>query len=357
MKVVVLGGGYAGIICALRLARRGVDVTLVNASDRFVERIRLHEAAVGRSRKIRSVARFVAGTNVELVIGRAARVDGGVATLDDGRALPFDHLVLALGSRFEARAGTCELGAGLAARLAEAKTVLVVGGGLTGIEAASEIAEAWPGLSVTLVTRGAVGAGFSEAARAHVARVLARLNIDVRPNTDYEAMESSFDRTIWAGGFLGAELPAGLPVKTTARGQVLVEPTMRAVGTESIWVCGDLAAQASPPPIPIPMGCKTAAPSAAQVADNILAVRDGAAPSPFDFVAPGYCVSLGRRDGFIEFASGRVWTGRLAAWVKELVCRATLVSFALERYGLSSYGYFRRGNVSGLPARAAMTES
>src|SRR3569832_1644304 len=101
MKVVELGGGYAGIICALRLARGGAEVTLVNASDRFVERIRLHEAAVGRGPRVRSVARFLEGSSVELVIGVAARVEEKTVVLDDGRTLAFDQLVLALGSKLE----------------------------------------------------------------------------------------------------------------------------------------------------------------------------------------------------------------------------------------------------------------
>ena len=242
MKVVVLGGGYAGIICALRLARKGADVTLVNASDRFVERIRLHEAAVGREPRGRSVARFLEGSSVrKLAIGRAARVEGKTVVLDDGRVLAWDHLVLALGSRFETPPGTVSLDGRLPARLARAKSVLVVGGGLTGIEAASEIAEAWPSLDITLATRGHVGAGFTDAARAHVNRVFSRLKIGLLENTDYEYAAKS-DVTIWAGGFVGATLPEGLDVKTNARGQVMVEPTMRALGTDAVWACGDLAA-------------------------------------------------------------------------------------------------------------------
>jgi NADH dehydrogenase FAD-containing subunit len=349
MKVVVLGGGYAGIICALRLARKGAEVTLVNASDRFVERIRLHEAAVGRERPVRSVARFLEGSSVELAIGRAARVEGKTVVLDDGRALAWDHLVLALGSRFETRPGTVSLDGRLTERLAGAKSVLVVGGGLTGIEAASEIAEAWPGLAVTLATRGHVGAGFTEAARAHVERVFARMKIDLLENTDYASVTRKSDVTIWAGGFSGAPLPAGLDVKTNARGQVLVEPTMRALGTEAIWACGDLAAQAFPPAIPVPMGCKAAGPTAARVADNIM----GAEAAPLDYVAPGYCVSLGRRDGFVELVNGRVITGRPAAWIKELVCRATLWAFPMERYGLINYARFGAGNIRALPAVAS----
>lgn len=46
-RVVVLGGGYAGTMAALRLAPYA-RVTLVDPSDRFTERVRLHELAAGR---------------------------------------------------------------------------------------------------------------------------------------------------------------------------------------------------------------------------------------------------------------------------------------------------------------------
>ncbi|MGX1494714.1 2-polyprenyl-6-methoxyphenol hydroxylase-like FAD-dependent oxidoreductase [Streptomyces tendae] len=52
-RVVILGAGYAGMAAAVRLAARAkrrddVDVTLVNAQERFTERMRLHMAATGR---------------------------------------------------------------------------------------------------------------------------------------------------------------------------------------------------------------------------------------------------------------------------------------------------------------------
>ena len=47
-NVVVLGGGYAGVAAARRLARGGARVTLVDRKPRFVERIRLHQVAAGQ---------------------------------------------------------------------------------------------------------------------------------------------------------------------------------------------------------------------------------------------------------------------------------------------------------------------
>lgn len=50
VRVVVLGGGYAGTLAANRLqARADVEVTLVNPRPQFVERIRLHQLVAGTS--------------------------------------------------------------------------------------------------------------------------------------------------------------------------------------------------------------------------------------------------------------------------------------------------------------------
>jgi NADH dehydrogenase FAD-containing subunit len=98
-------------------------------------------------------------------------------------------------------------------------------------------------------------------------------------------------------------------------------------------------------------------PMAAQAADNAVAELTGAAPQAFRFGDPGFCVSLGRRDGIIQFVEqgGRpreaLLTGRLAAWLKEQVCRYTVWSLHAERRGLWGYRWRRSG-----PTQPAATE-
>src|SRR5688572_5161592 len=46
-NILILGGGYAGVMAAARIARRGTPVTLIDARDGMVERIRLHQVAAG----------------------------------------------------------------------------------------------------------------------------------------------------------------------------------------------------------------------------------------------------------------------------------------------------------------------
>jgi NADH dehydrogenase FAD-containing subunit len=374
MRVVILGGGYAGLMCALRLARRArgqVAITLVSASPWFVDRIRLHQRAAGAELVRRELAELVAGTGIALKIGRVTSIDPRGELLVDGERVPFEQLVVALGSQVELdvvpgireHAFTLEAGssAELASRLpaiaARRGRLVVIGGGLTGIEGASELAEAHPGLQVTLLSASEVGEDLSEAGRAHLRKSLMRLGVTLEKGrvlriqagaVELEERSLPFDACLWAGGF---SVPAvvrqsGLPVN--ARGQVLVDPHLRAIGHENIHVIGDAAA-----PVELPssvlMGCKTAMPMGTHVAESLAQLSRGQLPVPFDYLDAAYCISLGRRDGLVQpirqdgSPARWVFTGRLGAWIKEMICRGVTATLKAERAGLSFYRWRKTG--------------
>src|SRR5690242_2025118 len=96
-RIVVLGGGYAGVLSALRMGRRlrgRASVTLVSASDSFVDRIRLHQLAAGNHPARRPLAPLLARAGVELVVGHATAWHPAARTLEvDGRAIAYDRIV------------------------------------------------------------------------------------------------------------------------------------------------------------------------------------------------------------------------------------------------------------------------
>src|SRR3954447_4785700 len=100
-RVVVLGAGYGGLLAAVRLAARSpeAEVTLVNQSDVFVERVRLHQYAANQAVRQRRLVDILAGTRVQFVCGTVDRIDPAArrVRLSSG-ALPYDYLVYALGS-------------------------------------------------------------------------------------------------------------------------------------------------------------------------------------------------------------------------------------------------------------------
>src|SRR5947209_20441699 len=100
-RVVVLGAGYGGLLAAVRLAGRSpeAEVMLVNQSDVFVERVRLHQYAANQAVRQRKLVDVLAGTRVQLVRGTVDRVDlAARRVLLTGGALPYDYLIYALGS-------------------------------------------------------------------------------------------------------------------------------------------------------------------------------------------------------------------------------------------------------------------
>lgn len=98
--VVVIGGGYAGVTAANRLAQRAdVTVTLINPRPDFVERIRLHQLVGGSNDAVVDYAEVLAG-NVRLVVDSVATIDaaGRGVELAGGSTVGYDYLIYAVGS-------------------------------------------------------------------------------------------------------------------------------------------------------------------------------------------------------------------------------------------------------------------
>lgn len=254
--------------------------------------------------------------------------------------MEYDTLIYALGSRTAAPAPSLAAQAirlddpaelrQAHERLQPGMRVLVVGGGLTGIEAATELAERLPGLQVTLATRGRIADGWSPAAAGHFLRRFRELGIDLREGVSVDGGgQIQFDLCVWAGGFEALPLvrEAGLPID--AAGRVRVDDTLRVPGHPEIFVAGDAAVAAGAGGWMIRMGCVSALPMGAHVGENVARVLRGEEPKPFPFATVIRCVSLGRKDGLVQFTAaddaptGRVWTRRLAAVVKEMICQMT----------------------------------
>lgn len=375
-RVLILGGGYAGLMAAARIARSRtpLNLMLVDARPEFVQRIRLHELLAGIPVATLPYAPLLARRGIGFVQAEVERLEldaqKAVARSVDGSRveLEFDLLVLTLGSRGSAPiAGVVEHAIRLndpdaLRREAEALPemaasggrLLVVGGGLTGMEAATEIAERYPGVKVTLATTSRLGAGFSEGAARHLRRRFDSLGIAVHEKVNVEAVGAGeahlggggtlpFDRCIWSGGFEAAALAREAGMKVDAAGRALVDSSLRSVSHGNVFVAGD-AALLQLGGREIRMGCVTAMPTGAHAGENVRRLLLGAEPVAFDFGFPGRNVSLGRKDALIQFTDRedrpmeRILTGRAAGIVKEGVCRMTLAVPRTElRTGLPLY--------------------
>src|SRR4051812_10906664 len=99
-EVVVVGGGYAGVMAANRLTRRDdLTVTLINARPQFVERIRLHQLVGGSNDAVVNYRKVLA-RRVQLRVGTVTRIDAAARTLTlaGGGSTGYDYLIYAAGS-------------------------------------------------------------------------------------------------------------------------------------------------------------------------------------------------------------------------------------------------------------------
>jgi NADH dehydrogenase FAD-containing subunit len=372
IHIVIIGAGYAGMIAALRLAKQpDAQVTLVNASPVFVERIRLHEVAAGSSKAFHPLAPLLAGTGIGFVQGRVTQLDPIDKTLaidtQTDKPMRYEKLVYALGSRVNidsvpgVRQHAYSLDPAASQRLHEAlqllpagARVVVCGGGLTGIEGATEIAEAYPHLRVELVTRDGFGERLSANGQAYLRQVFARFAITVREGVNVEAVDAGalvttagnipFDLCLWAGSFVAHGLAREGGLAVNASGQIIVDDTLRSISHSDIYAAGD-AAWIEGHLYPIRMGCVTALPMGAHVAANLRALLKGQAQQSFRFGYPGQCISLGRHDALVQL-TGRddgmreqIVTGRAGASVKEFICRFTWGTLQIERRMPGVYRY------------------
>ncbi|MGW1128997.1 NAD(P)/FAD-dependent oxidoreductase [Streptomyces sp. NPDC002526] len=332
--IVVLGAGYAGMAAAVQLAARtgkrgdAVRVTVVNARERFTERMRLHMVAAGRPLDAMSVPEMLEGTGARFTRGWVTAVDAGARTvrIDDERVLSYDTLVYALGGVADTAAvpgaedhaytlGSAEDAQLLADRLTALEgghgTVAVVGTGLTGIESAAEIAERYPRLDVVLLGGQEPGATMNDKAAAHVRAALDRLGVRVRGGVsvakvlagsvelaDGESIVA--DAVLWTGGTRVAPPAAAAGLETDERGRIVTDRALRSVSHPEVYAVGDAAA--------IRQGygvmhgtCQGGMPTGVHAALSIDRVLRGKEPKPFRFGYYHTPVSLGRGDAVVQF--------------------------------------------------------
>lgn len=383
--IVVIGGGYAGTLAANRLRLNpGIDsITVVNPRPVFVERIRLHELAAGSGSAAVDYGTML-GEGVRLVIDNAERIDTaeGTVELSSGATLNYDYLIYAVGSTGVVPAavpGAVEFAYPIAeleqaerlrdalGELHPAAPVTVVGAGLTGIETASELAE--QGRRVHLVCGGTLGPSLSRPGRRSVAKWLRRLGVDVRETatvaevradavvlTDGSVLPSAL--TVWTAGFGVPELAARSGLHTDTLGRLVTDETLTSVDDPRIVAAGDAAAPAGQP---LRMSCQAAIPLGAQAANTVLSHIAGTPPAAVDQAFTGQCISIGRRHATIQLAHlddtplNLFIGGRIAASIKELVCKGTVWGIRKEAAKPGWYRWLKGSKRAHRPAAEAVT--
>ncbi len=282
--VVVVGAGYAGTLAANHLRQRSdIDITVINPRSVFVERIRLHQLVADTGTATADYATLL-GEGIQLIVDSVdvIETDRRRVLLNSGIELDYDYLIYAVGST----GATASMVPGYAdyahsvadlesaQRLHYALTdlplpapVTVVGGGLTGIETASELAEG--GRSVTLVCGPVLGPSLSRRGRRSVAKRLRRLGVNVLESV--AVAEVRWDEVVLTDGVV-------LPSAAT------------------IWTAGFAV-----PQLAARSGLHTD-PMGAQAANTVLSRIAGDAPAALSQAFVGQCISLGRTHATFQMA-------------------------------------------------------
>ena len=375
-RIVVLGAGYAGAFVAGNLARRlspaDTGITVVNAEPDFVQRLRLHQFAAGQEIEAPKLADVFAGTGIRLRLARVTAVDPerrvvAVADAAGGGELGYDTLLYALGSHVADHGvpGVTEHAFDVTTRPSALRlrerldgldgrgggSVLVVGDGLTGIETATETAESRPGLSVTLIARGELGAPLSAGARGHLRRACDRLGVTVLEHTTVEAVEATrvlcadgtvlaSDATVWTAGFAVHPIAAAGGLEVTENGRIVVDRTMRSVSHPDVYAVGDSAHAIGDNGRPLPMSCASAGYTGRQATEAIMGRLTGReiTNTKLEYVANH--ISLGRRDAILQMVDGegrakpKYLGGRKAARIKAGILALSRWSIAHPTFGL-----------------------
>lgn len=373
IEVVVLGGGYAGVMAANRLSRRDdVKVTVVNPRQVFVPRLRLHQLVGGTHDAVVEYQEVLA-EGVELLVGNAERIDatGRTVILADGGSIGYDYLVYAVGSHsggpkvpgaaeFAYPVATLEAAQRLRSALLDTpvtSTVTVVGGGPVGIETAAELAE--QGRSVRLVCGGVVGPYLHPSARRTARKYLTELGVEVieGPEMSVTAVRSgsvelgdgrtlASQVTIWAAGFGVPDLADRSGLRTDAAGRLLTDETLTSIDSTRIIAAGDASA---PSDLPFRMSAYIAGCLGAHAADTVLARIADEQPAPIDLAFQAMCFSFGRGAGIFQLlhkddtAKRLYFTGFMGRKLKEYSCAASVKHLVTEAHKPGSHHWPKDG--------------
>lgn len=370
-KVVVLGGGYAGALAANHLyVHPDIEVTLVNPRPQFVERIRLHQLVAGTGPAATDF-KTVLNPKVRLLVDEAVRIDAAPqqVALASGEVLSYDYLIYAVGSvapvpdvpgaaEYALRIAEFQYAERLRERLSLMRPeapICIVGGGLTGIETAAELAQKYQ--SVTLLCGKQLGPSLSEQGRGSVRRQLQKLGVkiveqavatEVRADAVVlaDGTELPSALTVWTTGFGVPDLAKRSGLATDEIGRLLTDETLTSIDNPAILAAGDAAA---PSGQPLRMSCQAALPLGAQAANTVISRIEAKEPAKVNQAFFAQCISVGRAYGTFQLAHAddtprRISIGgRTGAKIKEAICKGAFNYVIKEAKKPGSYSWIKGG--------------
>lgn len=412
-RIVVLGSGYAGVHAIRQLIKASqpednIEIILLSNSDHLLYVTMIYEVAAGNlapSSIRQSVRTMLPRDNAHFLQGKVTRVDFDNQTINylpadarmedsevvGGLSLSYDYLISAIGSetKFYDTPGAEEYAHTLKT-LADARqlkntlinhferaslvedegkqrellSIVVVGGGPTGVTLAAkiadllndELAQAFPDLvalsQITILegsnkVLGKVGSWFSQKAHAaleekNCVRILTNHKVtEVRP--DGVMSGDTFIRSqyvVWAAGVKAREfkIEAAKPVEIDSSSRrIHVTETLQIPSYKNVLVAGDQSWVERGQQGPYPMRAQFAVRQGKQAADNVLRDLRGDQPERFFWTDKGLVVSVGEGRTYAEVGGFKL-SGPLATIAYKSIYLMSTVGIRAKLRALLEWG-------------------
>lgn len=350
-RVLIVGGGFAGLKAAEALKDADVNVTLVDRRNHHTFQPLLYQVALAvlpENEIAQPIRTIIQQPNTQILMDEVTGFDTGRcrATLKGGAELEYDYLILATGSThsYFGHDEWAALAPGLktiddaveirrrvllAFELAEremqetgkhpAMNFVIIGGGATGVELAGAISDVSklfirhdfrhidPAKSQVLILEGGptVLGAYPPDLQKSALRQLQALGVHVRTDTRVTDVQPGYvmvgnERidavvTLWGAGVQASPLGKLLGVEVDKKGSVIVDEHLHPKNHPEIFICGDLAAAKTADGKPIPGVAQPAMQMGEYAGKSIaLEVHGERMQKPFHYFDKGDMATIGR---------------------------------------------------------------
>lgn len=312
-NIVVIGGGFAGLWSALGAARRldeeqaeDIRITLVNRDEYHGIRVRLYEPDISGARV--PLAEVLDPAGVDLVVDEVTGFDFDAREVKlANQTLSYDRLVIAAGSQLnrpnipglDRHAFSIDIwndANALEDHLQDLKnrpasaardTVLIIGGGLTGVELACEMPDRLRDAGITsgrviLADRhDHIGSNMGPHAVPVIGQALSDLGVECRTGVSVAAIDAGgitrddgtridAETVVWSAGMSASPVAAMVPVAHDEQGRIPVDRNMRVTGLDGVFAAGDIAAAPLDTDHSTVMSCQHARPMGRFAGHNVV---------------------------------------------------------------------------------------
>jgi len=371
---VIVGAGFGGLAAAKALAGAPVDVTIVDRHNFHTFSPLLYQVATAGlaaediAPNVRGIVQRMPNVQARLATVLGVDVERRTVAVDDGPPIPYDWLILAVGAvssdfgvpgvaahaiPLKTLADATRVRSTVLRRFEEADvdptqvergvlTVVVAGGGPTGVELCGALAELFTnvlakdfkeldvsrGRVVLVEMSDALLGAFSSRSRVEAERELEARGVEVLLGTAIASVDAASvhladgrvipTRTVvWAAGVRPNPLASELELERSARGGIVVGPDLSVPSHPEIFVIGDLAAATAPDGAPYPQLAPVAMQAGRHVASTIVRRSAGRRAKRFRYRDKGTMATIGRRSAVAELPFGIRFGGTLG-WLSWL---------------------------------------